>query len=91
VVDFDLFIGLVLQVATVPRYYERKKKAGVTEHPEVFGHVGVLGNGPPGKAGLPFVSSTNTCKYQCTIMDRENKWTGVPGDGRVALPPDGPS
>jgi hypothetical protein len=30
------------------------KKAGVVEHPEVFDHVGILVNGPPGMAGLPF-------------------------------------
>jgi hypothetical protein len=31
-----------------------QKKAGVVEHPEVFGHAGLLVNGPPGTAGLPF-------------------------------------
>ena len=31
------------------------KKADVTEHPEVFGHVGLLANGPPDLAGLPFI------------------------------------
>ena len=30
------------------------KKADVAEHPEVFGHVGLLINGPPSIAGLPF-------------------------------------
>jgi hypothetical protein len=30
------------------------KKADVAEHPEVFDHVGLLVNGPPGTAGLPF-------------------------------------
>jgi hypothetical protein len=30
------------------------KKAGVAEHPEVFHHAGILVNGPPGTAGLPF-------------------------------------
>jgi hypothetical protein len=28
------------------------KKADVVEHPEVFGHVGLLVNEPPGLAGL---------------------------------------
>ena len=32
-----------------------EKKADVVEHPEVFDHVGLLVNGPPGGAGLPFV------------------------------------
>jgi hypothetical protein len=31
-----------------------EKKAGVVEHPEVFDHAGILVNGPPGPAGLPF-------------------------------------
>jgi len=30
------------------------KKADVVEHPEVFDHVGLLVNEPPGMAGLPF-------------------------------------
>lgn len=32
-----------------------KKKADVVEHPEVFDHVGLLVDGPPGGTGLPFV------------------------------------
>jgi len=32
-----------------------KKKADVVEHPEVFSHVGLLVNEPPGHAGLPFI------------------------------------
>ena len=28
------------------------KKADVAEHPQVFGHVGLLVNEPPGAAGL---------------------------------------
>jgi hypothetical protein len=32
-----------------------KKKAGAAEHPEVFHHAGLLVNGPPDAAGLPFV------------------------------------
>jgi len=27
----------------------------VAEHPGAFDHVGLLGNGPPGHAGLPFI------------------------------------
>src|ERR1700732_5450769 len=49
-VALDLLIGLVPPVATVPR----AKKTGVAEHPEVFNHAGILVNGPPGMAGLPF-------------------------------------
>src|SRR5438552_17637774 len=30
------------------------KKADVAERPEAFDHVGLLVNGPPGTAGLPF-------------------------------------
>jgi hypothetical protein len=30
------------------------KKTDVYEHPEVFKHVGLLFNWPPGTAGLPF-------------------------------------
>jgi hypothetical protein len=33
----------------------RNKKTDVVEHPEVFGHVGILINEPPGTAGLPFI------------------------------------
>src|SRR5208337_3332645 len=32
-----------------------RKKADVVQHPEVFDHVGLLVNGPPGTAGLPFI------------------------------------
>jgi hypothetical protein len=31
------------------------KKADVAEHPEVFDHVGLLVDEPPGTAGLPFI------------------------------------
>jgi hypothetical protein len=31
------------------------KKADVVEHAEVFDHVGLLVNKPPGKTGLPFI------------------------------------
>ncbi len=32
-----------------------KKNADAAEHPEVFDHVGLLVNEPPGPAGLPFI------------------------------------
>jgi hypothetical protein len=31
-----------------------EKKAGVVERPGVFDHAGILVDGPPGTAGLPF-------------------------------------
>jgi len=31
------------------------KKADVAEHPEVFDHVGLLTNEPPGRTELPFI------------------------------------
>jgi hypothetical protein len=37
----------------------KAKKADVGKHPEVFGHVGLLVNRPPGTAGLPFIKSTD--------------------------------
>jgi len=36
-----------------------EKKADVVEHPQVFDHVGLLVDGPPGGAGLPFVQSSD--------------------------------
>jgi hypothetical protein len=32
-----------------------QKKTDVVEHPQVFDHVGLLVNGPPGRAELPFI------------------------------------
>jgi hypothetical protein len=32
-----------------------QKKADVAEHPEVFHHVGLLANEPPGTTGLLFI------------------------------------
>jgi len=32
-----------------------KKKADVVEHPEVFDNIGLLVNGLPSTAGLPFI------------------------------------
>ena len=40
-------------VANVP--WRQEKKADAAEHPEMFGHVGLLVNGPPATAGLPFI------------------------------------
>jgi hypothetical protein len=39
---------VVANVITSPR----TKKADVAEHPQVFDHVGLLTNEPPGMAGL---------------------------------------
>jgi len=38
-------------VVTAP-HSRKQKKADVAEHPEVFDHVGLLTNEPPGTAGL---------------------------------------
>ena len=45
--------GSSLTVAGVPRH--ANKKADAVEHPEVFDHVGLLFNEPPGATGLPFI------------------------------------
>jgi hypothetical protein len=45
--------------ATARRHRKRNKKADVAEHPEVFDHVGLLVNEPPGQAGLPFTESSD--------------------------------
>jgi len=37
------------------RCLKETEKADVVEHPEVFDHVGLLVNEPPGIAGVPFV------------------------------------
>jgi hypothetical protein len=37
------------------RISTENKKADTAEHPMVFGHVGLLGNEPPGKTGLLFI------------------------------------
>jgi hypothetical protein len=50
------------------------KKADAAGHPGVNGRVGLLGNGPPGTAGLPFVSSSNVSNNHCTIRGGESKW-----------------
>jgi hypothetical protein len=37
------------------RSAENKKKADMAEHPKAFNHVGLLVNGLPGTAELPFI------------------------------------
>jgi hypothetical protein len=37
------------------RSTEKQKKADVAEDPEVFDHVGLLFNEPPGRTGLFFI------------------------------------
>jgi hypothetical protein len=37
----------------------KRKKTDVAEHPKEFDHVGILINGPPGTAGLPFNQSSD--------------------------------
>jgi hypothetical protein len=44
--------GVAWITATPP--IRGEKKAGVVEHPEVFDHAGLLIDGSPGAAGLPF-------------------------------------
>jgi hypothetical protein len=41
---------------------DANKKTGVVEHPEVFDHAGLLVNEPPGKAGLPFIQSSDNIR-----------------------------
>ncbi len=53
----DVFIeatplGLVV---SGPSRASTNKKADVADHGEVFGHVGLLVDKPPGPAGLPFI------------------------------------
>jgi hypothetical protein len=54
-VEAGLPIALVRARCSRPACSEAKKKADVTEHHQVFGHVGLLANGPPGTAGLPLL------------------------------------
>jgi hypothetical protein len=44
----------------------KTKKADVVEHPEVFRHVGLLFNKPPGLAGLLFIQSSDVCMVYST-------------------------
>jgi hypothetical protein len=42
-------------VVSGPLRASTNKKADVADHCEVFGHVGLLVDKPPGLAGLPFI------------------------------------
>jgi hypothetical protein len=46
--------NLAVAIAATVYRHRKRKKADVAEHPEAFGHVGLLRNEPPGAAGLPF-------------------------------------
>jgi hypothetical protein len=50
--ELELSIAIRLSIAGVA--HDRNKKADTAEHPEVFHHVGLLVNEPPGTAELPF-------------------------------------
>jgi hypothetical protein len=48
------------QLTKQPRFFPMlwlriKKQADAVEHPRVFNHVGLLVNGPPGTAEMPFI------------------------------------
>jgi len=51
--EVDSFIEFVL--ANWDHPWPLEKKADVTEHLKVFGHVGLLVNWLPGAAGMPFI------------------------------------
>jgi len=46
-----LLLSSPVETDMVPR---QNKKTDVVEHPEAFGHVGLLFNKPPGTSGWPF-------------------------------------
>ncbi len=53
-------VGYDVSTKVMPDVYEhvcrwKQKKTDVVEHPEVFDHVGLLFNKPPGQAGLLFI------------------------------------
>ena len=55
-------IGLVHPVhswRSGPSRAAESEKAGVVERPEAFDHAGLLIDGPPGPAGLPFIKSSD--------------------------------
>ena len=56
------------------------KKADVAEHPKAFGHVGLLFNKPPGRAGL-FLSSHPTT---INCITRNGKYHSLGLDYKVA-------
>jgi hypothetical protein len=47
--------SLSLPVVGASLHHREQKKADVAKHPKVLNHVGLLVNGPPGEAGLPFI------------------------------------
>jgi hypothetical protein len=49
----------VLNVAGIDGAIAKTKKADVAEHPEVFGHVGLLFDEPPSVTGLLFNLSSD--------------------------------
>ena len=51
--------GTFQEPVSVPGQGCAKQKADVAKHPEVFGHVGLLIDKPPGKVGLPFAQSSD--------------------------------
>ena len=57
-VALESIICSSLKIAALSRR-RRQKKADVGDHPEVFGHVGLLVDRPPGTAGLPFIKSSD--------------------------------
>jgi hypothetical protein len=51
----------------------KTKKADVAEHPEVLHHVGLLIDGPPGLAGLPFSESSDSQKRASSVSYRAKR------------------
>jgi hypothetical protein len=49
------FRQVPVQIKTPSTTVALQKKADVAEYSGVFNHVGLLFNGPPDKAGLPFI------------------------------------
>jgi hypothetical protein len=54
-----------------------QKKADVAKHPEVFHHVGLLVNGPPGGTGLPFKQSSDHLAEAPQRCPPEPSWCSV--------------
>ena len=48
-----------LPVAAIVSRHRKRKKTDVVAHPQVFDHVGLLFNEPPGTAGLPLIQSSD--------------------------------
>ena len=49
---------------------QKTKKADAAEYSEVFRHIGLLIDGPPGIAGLPFIQSS---ELVCLIVPRKKR------------------